>query len=87
MQCYVYKSLKKYDTYLYTTQKDDFSNIPDALLKLLGQYTFVMDFDITNREKLGREDIDTVIQNLQSQGYHLQMPETIPESILPLNKH
>lgn len=73
--------------YLYITEKDDFRQVPEALTKLLGKYTYVMDFDITTREKLGREDINMVMDNLKKQGYHLQMPETIPESILPLNKH
>ncbi len=87
MQCYVYKSLKKYDTYLYIIKKDDFSGVPDALMKLFGPNTFIMEFDISQREKLGREDISTVQDNLSRQGYHLQMPETIPEGIPKLQKH
>ena len=87
MQCYVYKSQKKADTYLYICNKDDFSKVPDGLAKLLGEYIFVMEFDIEQRDKLGREDISAVRDNLKTQGYHLQMSETIAASIPEYSKH
>ena len=37
MQCAIYKSRRKQDTYLYLATKDDFSHIPDPLLKLIGE--------------------------------------------------
>jgi len=33
MQCYIYKSLKKDELYLYLNKKDDFSELPETLFK------------------------------------------------------
>ena len=87
MICYVYKSQKKPDTYLYITTKDEFSSVPDALTKMLGQLEYVMEFDINQKDKLGREDIEAVKNNLKEQGFHLQMPETLPDIIPEYSKH
>ncbi len=47
MQSFIYKSLKKNELYLYLNKKDDFSNIPDSLLKSFGSMEFVMELEIT----------------------------------------
>jgi uncharacterized protein YcgL (UPF0745 family) len=75
MFCAIYKSLKKYDTYLYVAAKDDFSRAPESLLKLLGQPVHVMDLELTAERKLAQEDVAEVMRNLQTQGWHLQMPK------------
>ena len=74
MRCAIYKSLKKQDTYLYTATKDDFSCVPDNLLRLLGGTIHVMDLDLQPERKLAQEDAAEVLQNLQERGWHLQMP-------------
>jgi uncharacterized protein YcgL (UPF0745 family) len=74
MQCTIYKSLKRQDTYLYTASKDDFSRVPDNLLRLLGGTVHVMDLDLQPERKLAQEDAAEVLQNLQERGWHLQMP-------------
>ena len=74
MQCSIYKSPKKQDTYLYLSTKDDFSCIPAALLKLLGEPIHVMDLDLLPERKLAQEDVREVLHNLQERGWHLQMP-------------
>ena len=75
MFCAIYKSLKKFDTYLYVAAKDDFSRVPEFLLKLLGQPVHVMDLELTAERKLAQEDIVEVMKNLQERGWHLQMPK------------
>ncbi|MFO1421808.1 MAG: YcgL domain-containing protein [Candidatus Competibacteraceae bacterium] len=75
MQCAIYKSRRKQDTYLYLATKDDFSNIPDALLKLLGEPVHIMDLELRPDRKLAREDTAEVLRNLRERGWHLQMPE------------
>jgi len=75
MFCAIYKSLKKYDTYLYVATKDDFSRVPESLLRLLGQPVHVMDLELTPERKLAQEDVAEVMRNLQAQGWHLQMPK------------
>ena len=73
MFCAIYKSLKKYDTYLYVAAKDDFSRVPESLLRLLGQPVHVMDLELSPERKLAQEDVVEVMKNLQEQGWHLQM--------------
>lgn len=75
MQCAIYKSRKKQNTYLYLAVKDDFSNIPDTLLKLLGEPIHVMDLELDLERKLAREDPAEVLHNLQERGWHLQVPQ------------
>ncbi|MDG4553411.1 MAG: YcgL domain-containing protein [Candidatus Competibacter sp.] len=74
MQCAIYKSRKKQDTYLYVATKDDFSNIPDALLRLLGEPIHVMDLELHPERRLAQEDVTEVLRNLQERGWHLQAP-------------
>ena len=74
MQCVIYKSLRKQDSYLYLTVKEDISRVPDALLKLLGELVHVMDLDLFPGRRLAQEDVADVLQNLRERGWHLQMP-------------
>jgi len=74
MQCSIYKSRRKQDTYLYLAIKDDFSLLPDPLLKLLGEPVHVMDLELHPERRLAQEDTAEVLRNLQQRGWHLQMP-------------
>ncbi|WP_031434536.1 YcgL domain-containing protein [Methylomarinum vadi] len=82
MQCFIYKSLKKDELYLYLNKKDDFSDIPEPLFKSLGQLQFVMELELTPDRKLAREDVNKVIASLSNKGFFIQLPPTlVPESI------
>ncbi len=74
MQCVIYKSRRKADTYLYVAVRDDFSRIPEALLKLIGELEHVMDLDLRPERKLALEDTAEVLRNLEERSWHLQMP-------------
>lgn len=74
MYCAVYKSSKKLDTYLYLAARDDFSRVPEVLLRLMGRPIYVMDLELTPQRKLAQEDVLEVMKNLQERGWHLQMP-------------
>ncbi len=82
MQCYIYKSPLKTETYLYLLDKDDLSIIPEVLLKLFGEPEYCFDFVLTEGKKLFQEDSKMVIQNLLQQGYHLQMSDANVEAML-----
>ena len=43
VQAYVYKSLKKADTYVYLAARDDFTRLPEPLRTQLGTLEFVLD--------------------------------------------
>lgn len=74
MQAFVYKSLKKADTYVYLAGRDDFARIPDPLRGQLGTLQFVLEVALTPERKLAREDAAVVRENLVTRGFHLQFP-------------
>jgi len=84
MQCFIYKSLKKEELYLYLQKKDDFSEIPEPLFNSLGRIEFVMELEITPDRKLAREDANKVLSSLQDKGFFVQMPPTIIPNALVL---
>ena len=86
MQCFIYKSLKKDELYLYLPNKDDFSSIPEELLTSFGRLEFVMELEITPERKLAREITQKVLAGLQEKGFFVQMPPTIiPNALLQKN--
>ena len=82
MNAYIYKSSRKAELYLYIAQKDDFSNVPQALYDSMGKEpVFVMEIELTPERKLARENVNTVIKNLETKGFHLQIPPPIANII------
>ena len=77
MFCHIYRSNRKFDTYLYLVDKDDFSIIPADLLRVFGPPEFSFSFDLKPDRKLAREETCEVLENLDSQGYHLQLRDDI----------
>lgn len=78
MKCAIYKSLKKMDTYLYMERENDFSRVPETLLKLLGQLQLVMNIELTPERNLAQANPEEVRQQLKAQGYYLQLPPKEP---------
>ena len=74
MQCYVYRSKRRENTFLYLLKKDNFEDIPDALLRVFGLPEFSFEFELTPDRKLVQDNTEDVISNLQSRGFHLEMP-------------
>lgn len=81
MICYVYRSRRRADTYLYLPRQDDFSAVPDALMRVFGAADFALEFELSPRRKLAQADAGEVLRNLREQGFHLQMP---PANAVPL---
>jgi uncharacterized protein YcgL (UPF0745 family) len=77
MLCHIYRSNRKFDTYLYLVEKDDFSVVPEDLLRVFGPPEFSFSFDLTQERLLATEDSGEVLDNLASQGYHLQLQDDI----------
>jgi len=74
MQCFVYKSLKKLDTYIYIERKGDFSRLPETLVAMLGQLDFVMNLELSDQRHLANAKPEEVMTLLVEQGYYLQLP-------------
>ena len=77
MICFIYRSPKKSEMYLYTLKRDDFTNIPQPLIKVFGPPEFSMVINLEKRDSLARVDIKLVKQHLLEDGYYLQMPPTL----------
>jgi len=82
MQCFVYKSLRKADTYVFLRERDDFSALPQPIAETLGGLALVMELDLSPERKLARESATVVMDNLARRGFHLQMPPLDPEEPL-----
>ncbi len=75
MKTFIYKSNKKLDSYLYIEQEDNFSRVPEVLIKSLGRLEIAMTLDLSATKKLARADINQVISALKEEGFYLQMPD------------
>ncbi|WP_305423851.1 YcgL domain-containing protein [Photobacterium leiognathi] len=76
MLCAIYKSLKKDNTYLYINKKDDFSDVPEALMTTFGKPQFVMVLKLDGR-KLALADVEKVKEALNTVGFYLQVPPPV----------
>ncbi len=74
MQCFVYKSMRRAETYVYLRAADTFDVLPAPIVEQLGNLAFVIEIDLSPQRKLARENVDEVMVNLNGQGYHLQFP-------------
>jgi uncharacterized protein YcgL (UPF0745 family) len=75
MECAVYKSLKKDETYVFIQTTKLLSDLPDELIKVLGQAEMVMTLKLTPEKKMARGSAAEVMESINKQGFHLQMPE------------
>jgi uncharacterized protein YcgL (UPF0745 family) len=89
MQCFVYASLRKVDSYLWLAQRDAFDLLPESLALLLGELRFVMEVQLDEQRKLPVEDTAQVLEHLHQQGWHLQLPpqETLAAANHPAYTH
>lgn len=90
--CSIYRSPRKNEMYLYVLKSDELKRVPEALLAAFGTPQLAFSLVLTPEKPLAREDIHQVLENLDKQGYHLQMPppeddyiEHLPEELLRRN--
>ena len=72
--CSIYKSPRKNEMYLYVLKADALTRVPEGLLAVFGPPAHAFDLVLGPERQLAREDIAQVLENLEKQGYHLQMP-------------
>jgi uncharacterized protein YcgL (UPF0745 family) len=72
--CAIYKTAKRDGLYLYVKEQDDFSDVPAEVMQQFPHPEHVFDLELSAARPLAREDVLTVMKNLQTQGFHLQMP-------------
>lgn len=90
--CSIYRSPRKREMYLYVLKADALKRVPEGLLSAFGAPQHAFDLVLSPERQLAREDIHTVLENLDKQGYHLQMPppeeeyiEHLPDELLRMN--
>ncbi|MFN7184601.1 MAG: YcgL domain-containing protein [Thermomonas haemolytica] len=82
MLAFVYKSLKKADTYVYLAARDDFARLPAPVRAQLGELRFVLEVALTPERTLARENPEVVRRNLAANGFHLQLPPSVQDPLL-----
>ena len=90
--CSIYRSPRKNEMYLYVLKSDALERMPEGLLGVFGKPVHAFDLVLSPERALAREDINLVLEHLDTQGYHLQMPpaedeyiEHLPEELLRRN--
>jgi len=74
LHCWVYRSLRKQEMYLYLAGEDGFDRVPEPLMERFGAPVLVIELELSPERQLAREDVNQVMANLGDQGFHLQMP-------------
>ena len=77
MQCFIYKSQKIDQMYIYLERRDDFSRVPEILLENFGQMVFVMQLHLHPQRKLARENVNIVMDGLSNKGFFVQLPPAV----------
>ncbi|AAZ25145.1 MULTISPECIES: YcgL domain-containing protein [Colwellia] len=74
MLCAIYKSARKAQTYLFVNKRDDFSSVPEGLMKTFGTPNLVTLINLATKDKLAMADLEKVKKNLIEKGFYLQLP-------------
>jgi len=75
--CWIYKGDRHRDTFLYLVEEDGFHRVPAELMVRMGTLQLVMRLDLHPGRRLARENILTVLEDLRTKGYHLQLSPKI----------
>ena len=75
--CSVFRSPRKAETYLYLAQGHVFEDLPAELRMAFGKPVFVMHLKLDEDRRLARVDTRQVMEQLDSQGFFLQLPPEI----------
>ena len=74
IECAVYKSQRKDETYVFISATTPFSGLPEELLKILGEAEMIMTLTLTPDKKMARGTAKEIIKSIKEKGFYLQMP-------------
>lgn len=77
MRCFVYKSSRREQTYVYLAERDVFDCLPESLSAALGDLSLVMELDLVAGRRLAQADPAVVRANLAGHGFHIQFPPRV----------
>ena len=75
----IFRSSRKDEMYLYVEKAKGLVDVPGDLMKQFGEPESVMTLVLAPDRKLARADTGEVLQNIEEQGFYLQMPPTADE--------
>ncbi|WP_081296877.1 YcgL domain-containing protein [Gilliamella sp. App4-10] len=73
MWCYIYRSTKKENCYLYMENENDFSTIPDKIISIFGAPIFVMKVLLDGKRKFVVGTANEIEEKIKADGFFLQM--------------
>ncbi|WP_439133672.1 YcgL domain-containing protein [Pseudomaricurvus sp.] len=83
--CDIYRSPIDEEMYLYVTKSEALTRVPEALLDRFGKPRHVMTLLLQAGKKLARVDAERVMEQLQVNGYYLQMPPAKDSEMLDIH--
>lgn len=84
LECAVYKSQKKDETYIFIPSTTPLSELPEELLKVLGEAEMIMTLILTPDKKMARGTAKEIMKSIKEQGFYLQMPIKAEIDVNPL---
>lgn len=79
--CYIYRSSKKEELYLFLAEEDNFDCVPKEVMQGFGAPKKAMELEVTPDMKMARSKPEEVLANLEERGFHLQMPPPTHELV------
>ncbi|MCA0899329.1 YcgL domain-containing protein [Microbulbifer agarilyticus] len=79
--CDIYRSPREQEMYLYVQKQEGLARVPDKLQELFGEPVHVTTLILTPERTLARAEAETVIKQLQAQGFYLQMPPVVDDEM------
>lgn len=75
----VYRSSVKPDMYIFVAADEELSRLPEELMKRFGRPIEAMSIELDADVVLARADAVTVLEQIQQEGFYLQMPPAIED--------
>lgn len=85
MQCYVYRSERKNDTYVYMKASVETTELPESVTQFMGDLTKVLEVDLS-KKKLANANVEQVMAAIETQGFYLQLPPEIDDVMREIDK-
>ena len=70
----MYKTSSHKNLFLYVSEVEGLSRVPQSLLCRFVDRLLVLNFELKVGNVLAKEDPEVVLRNIDQMGYHLQLP-------------
>ena len=74
LPCWIYKSSRKDEMYIYLAEEEGFDDVPEDLRQSFGEPVFVMELKLSEQRPLARADVVAGMRSLRDEGFYLQIP-------------